>query len=333
MSTETILVKKSPVVFLKFIILVEFFFAFLPIFMAMVFQAAATDYFNASFLAQILSFNLFVVLMVMVLQIIAISLAFAAWFIPTYTISPQNIVLSRGGLLADLEIAQTPEIWQISVEQGWLGRKLGYGSLIFKLANAERNGRISNIPDPYRLKRTIEQMETAVSQTQPYQLEKPLPQLIHEGENQHVEFKSSLLWDYRQQKPNKNLYLPVMKNIASFLNTQGGVILIGVADDGQILSIAPDLQVMKKKDIDSFENTFNLAFNQMIGPDFRRFVTVSFPELDGKTICAVIVQPASMPAYLTHKGQEDFYIKTGNSSQPLTISQAVRYIQSHFGNQ
>lgn len=333
MSTETILVKKSPVVFLKFIILVEFFFAFLPIFIAMVFQAAATDYFNASFLAQILSFNLFVVLMVMVLQIIAISLAFAAWFIPTYTISPQNIVLSRGGLLADLEIAQTPEIWQIAVEQGWLGRKLGYGSLILKQANAERNGRISNIPDPYRLKRTIEQMETAVSQTQPYQPEKPLPQLIHEGENQHVEFKSSLLWDYRQQKPNKNLYLPVMKNIASFLNTQGGVILIGVADDGQILSIAPDLQVMKKKDIDSFENTFNLAFNQMIGPDFRRFVTVSFPELDGKTICAVIVQPASMPAYLTHKGQEDFYIKTGNSSQPLTISQAVRYIQSHFGNQ
>ncbi len=331
MSTDDIILKRSPVVFLKIIILVEFLFAFLPIFLALIFQVTAADYFNASFLAQILSFNLFVVFMVMVLQIMAIGLAFVIWFVPTYTITPKNIMLTRGGILPDLEIARPPEILKIEVEQGWLGCKLGYGSLILKLADSERHGRVSNIPDPHRLKREIEQMETAVTRPDVYQPDKPLPQLIHDGESQYLEFKSSLLWDYRQQKPNKNLYVPVMKNIAAFLNTQGGAILIGVGDNGEILGIEPDMQVMKKKDTDSFENTFNVAFNQMIGADFRRLVHVSFPELDGKTICAVIVQPASMPAYLTHKGQEDFYIKTGNSSQPLTISQAVRYIQSHFG--
>ena len=330
MSTDDIILKRSPVVFLKIIILVEFLFAFLPIILALIFQATATEYFDASFLAQILSFNLFVVVMGMILQIFAITAAFVIWFVPTYTITPQNIFLTRGGILSDLEIARTPEILDIQVEQRWLGRKLGYGSLILRLADSERHGRISNIPDPYRLKREIEQMEATAARSDVYQPDKPLPDLIQDGESQYLEFKSSLLWDYRQQRPNKNLHLPVMKNIAAFLNTQGGAILIGVGDDGEILGIEPDMQVMKKKDTDSFENTFNVAFNQMIGADFRRFVHVSFPELDGKIICAVIVQPASMPAYLTHKGQEDFYIKTGNSSQPLTISQAVRYIQSHF---
>ncbi len=330
MSTDDITLKRSPVVFLKIIILVEFLFAFLPIFLALVFQAAAAEYFDASFLAQILSFNLFVVVVGMILQIFAITVAFVVWFVPTYIITPQNITLARGGILADLEIARAPEILGVEVEQGWLGRKLGYGSLILKLADAERNGRIANAPDPHRLKREIERMETAVARPRVYQPDKPLPDLIHDGESQYLEFKSSLLWDYRQRKPNKNLRVPVMKNIAAFLNTRGGAILIGVGDNGEILGIEPDMQVMKKKDTDSFENNFNAAFNQMIGADFRRFVHVSFPELDGKTICAIIVQPASMPAYLTRKGQEDFYIKTGNSSQPLTISQAVRYIQSHF---
>ncbi len=330
MSTDDIILKRSPVVFLKIIILVEFLFAFLPIFLALIFQAAAAEYFDASFLAQILSFNLFVVVMGMVVQIFAITAAFAIWFVPTYTITPENIFLTRGSILADLEIARTPEILDIQVEQRWLGRKLGYGSLILKLADSEQHGRISNIPDPYRLKRELVQMETAVNRPAAYQPDKPLPQLIHDGESQYLEFKSSLLWDYHQQRPNKNLHIPVMKNIAAFLNTQGGVILIGVGDDGQILGIEPDMKVMKKKDADSFENSFNVAFNQMIGADFRRFVHVSFPKLDSKIICAVIVQPASMPAYLTHKSQEDFYIKTGNSSQPLAISQAVRYIQSHF---
>ncbi|NKQ36690.1 MAG: PH domain-containing protein [Chloroflexi bacterium] len=330
MSTDAIILKRSPVVFLKIIILIEFLFAFLPIFLALIFQATAANYFNASFLAQILSFNLFVVFMVMVWQIIAIGLAFVIWFVPAYNITPENIILTRGGILADLEIARTPEILGIEVEQGWLGRKLGYGSLTLKLADSERHGRISNIPDPHRLKRAIERMETAVARPENWHPGKSLPDLIHDGESQYLEFKSSLLWDYRQQRPNKNLHLSVMKNIAAFLNTQGGAILIGVGDDGEILGIEPDMQVMKKKDTDSFENSFNVAFNQMIGADFRRFVRVSFPKLDSKTICAVIVQPASMPAYLTHKGQEDFYIKTGNSSQPLTVSQAVRYIQSHF---
>ena len=330
MSTDEIILKRSPVLFLKIIILVEFLFAFLPIFLALIFEATAVDYFNASFLAQILSFNLFVVLGTMLVQITAISAAFIIWFVPAYHITPERIFLTRGNILADLEIARVPEILGITVEQGWLGRKLGYGSLILKLADTAQRGRITNVPDPHRLKREIEQMETTAARPNAYQPDKPLPDLIRSGENQHLEFKSSLLWDYRQQRPNKNLYLPVMKNIAAFLNTRGGAILIGVGDNGEILGIEPDLQVMKKKNTDSFENSFNTVFNQMIGADFRRFVHVSFPELAGKTICAVIVQPAATPAYLTHKGEENFYIKTGNSSQPLSISQAVRYIQSHF---
>lgn len=125
----------------------------------------------------------------------------------------------------------------------------------------------------------------------------PPPALIAAGETQHVEFKASLQWDYRQEKRNKDLYEPVMKNLAAFMNTVGGVVLIGVADDGQVLGLTPDYQTMGKQDSDGFENVFNMAFNTMIGAEYRQFVDVSFPVVAGQQICMAAVRPSPEPVF------------------------------------
>ncbi|MGP8069674.1 MAG: helix-turn-helix domain-containing protein [Candidatus Bathyarchaeia archaeon] len=51
-----------------------------------------------------------------------------------------------------------------------------------------------------------------------------------------VEFKSSLIWDYQLNKPNPTLEFAAAKDISVFMNTRGGMLIIGVADNGQILS-------------------------------------------------------------------------------------------------
>jgi predicted HTH transcriptional regulator len=138
------------------------------------------------------------------------------------------------------------------------------------------------------------------------------------------------MWDYRRQAVNKGLYEPVMKNIVGFMNTTGGTLLIGVGDDGEILGLEPDYQAMRKPDSDGFENVFNMAFNKMVGVEYRRFLDLSFPELEGMQVCVVKVRPASKPAYLLYKGTEAFYIRAGNGSQALSMSKATSYIREHF---
>ena len=91
-----------------------------------------------------------------------------------------------------------------------------------------------------------------------------------------------------------------------------------------------DFAGLPKKNRDGWENAFNMAFNQMIGAEYRQYVHLRFETIAEKTLCAVSVQPASAPAYLTFKGKEEFYIRTGNSTQPLTVSKATTYIQMHF---
>ncbi|MDY6874368.1 MAG: hypothetical protein SVR81_10490, partial [Chloroflexota bacterium] len=85
-----------------------------------------------------------------------------------------------------------------------------------------------------------------------------------------------------------------------------------------------------KPNADGFENNFNTAFRNMIGPEYRPYVSLDFERIEDKTICRVVVLPTPEPVYLTHKNREEFYIRTGNASQPLTTSQAVTYVQTHF---
>ncbi|HAJ37095.1 MAG TPA: hypothetical protein DCL15_15555, partial [Chloroflexi bacterium] len=197
-----------------------------------------------------------------------------------------------------------------------------------------RNGQVlaklKHVHDPEVLAeqvRTMMQEETAL----PALLNSPIPALIAAGEGEFIEFKASLMWDYRKQSVNKELHEPVMKNLVGFMNSRGGLLLIGVDDEGSVLGIEPDLKTLRKPGVDGFENVFNVAFGNMVGMEYRPFVTLTFPVLEDKTICAISVRPSTHPAYLRYQGKEEFYLRTGNSSNALGVSAAVQYIQSRFG--
>lgn len=75
---------------------------------------------------------------------------------------------------------------------------------------------------------------------------------LEEGEG--LEFKSSARWDYREGKPNKALEATIVKTVAGFLNGKGGVLLIGVNDDGDVLGLESDYRTLgKRPDRDAFE--------------------------------------------------------------------------------
>ena len=59
---------------------------------------------------------------------------------------------------------------------------------------------------------------------------------------------------------NKNLSIPIIKNVAAFMNTAGGTLLVGINDDGKVLGLDADYAVMKKPNTDGFELIFNNAF-------------------------------------------------------------------------
>ena len=333
MSPQQINIRHSPFLFLKRLVAIQFFFALLPFLAALLLSLFLGD-FSAAYdrlaIARSISFEFFLTLLSTVLQLGILFLAFVTWFGSTYVADRQRIVHKRANLLGETVLVNTPAITNILLRQGWLARRVGYGTLQIETSDAAGSADLKDVSDPQR------QLELIWDLVQPQTAESnPLygttpGELVRAGENQYVEFKSSLLWDYRQQRINKDLYVPVLKNVAAFMNTGGGYVVIGVDDDGRVLGLEADLQAMRRGTTDGFESTFNNAFNQMIGVDYREFVDLAFPTLEDMLICVLGVRPSDRPIFLVQKGEESFYIRAGNASQPLSVSQAARYISRRF---
>ena len=328
MDRQEFAIRKTPFLFLKWLVIIEFFFALVPFLVVLLINLRPS--YEGTPLSGTVSYNLLLTLGMTTLQVLIVGISFVAWYFPVYHVDRRCILLRRSNLFEDKKVADTPAITQIEVKQGGLARRLDYGTLVLTCTGAADRAQVKNIPSPATYVELIEGLAGLEAAAAPPPERQSVAELLAGGEGQYVEFKSSLMWDYRRQIVNKALYEPVMKNVVGFLNAAGGSVIIGVDDDGEVLGLDPDYQAIKKPDSDGFENVFNMAFNKMIGVEYRRFVDVTFPRLEGQEICVVSVRPATQPAYLQARGNETFYLRAGNASQPLTVSQAARYIQEHF---
>ena len=100
--------------------------------------------------------------------------------------------------------------------------------------------------------------------------------LIKKGENEQLEFKASLRYDYRQIKTNKNLEDVIVKSIAGFLNSKGGTLLIGVNDSGEILGLANDYWSLGSKTKNGFEQRLMFIIANAFGKDICSKIHVTF---------------------------------------------------------
>ena len=326
-SIEPITLRLSPFVFLKWVTIILFFLPLLAL--ALAFFVNVESLYAASALARSYSFNLAFSFVTTALQLVAIAVAFGIWSGQKYSFSPQTVRVTRPPAFEQRDLLATQEIGSIEIKQGRLARQFDYGSLELTDDRFGQKIVLKNIPTPAYYAQTLQSMiapkDRAMADKQ-----KPVAQLLAEGENQNVEFKSSFVWDYRRQTPNKALRLPIMKNVAAFMNASGGVVVVGVDDEGQVLGLENDFSTLRKPDVDGLELVFNNNFNQMIGAEHRLHVDVTFAPVEGKTICILSVNPSPIPIFLNNGGKEQFYVRTGNASQPLTISQAMTYIDAHF---
>ena len=81
---------------------------------------------------------------------------------------------------------------------------------------------------------------TGITDTKPPEVAITLEELIAEGEDDELEFKSSLRWDFKEQIVSTKLEEVIVKTVAAFANCQGGILLIGVSDSGEILGLERD---------------------------------------------------------------------------------------------
>lgn len=157
-----------------------------------------------------------------------------------------------------------------------------------------------------------------------------LRELLLEGaENTEVEFKSTLRFDLKLQTNNREVTESVLKTVAAFLNTRGGTLLIGVADDRSVVGIEHDNFASDDEFLRHLYTMLGNAMGEAVAPLVQSSI-VGTPA--GRHVCLVDCARSPVPVMCTFKkSPEAFFVRTGPATVNLVGEERDRFQQLHWG--
>lgn len=320
-----IIVKEGPLVFLRDVLFMEF--------IAVVFFFIASFLGNYEMLyrewgfASYIRYDLFLIVLFSLFQLGYIVLLFLNWYFSYYEINEKEIVRKSGLLFRHRKSVSLSDVVSVELYQSPVSRLIHHGTIILE-HGPDRVTKIKNIPGFDEYIHVIQQMVRSASGKIPIG---SISEIIKEGEGLSIEFKETLRYDVRKGEVSKEIEHAVMKTIVGFLNTDGGTLLIGVNDEGNIIGLERDYKALPKKNRDGFENHLNMLIKTMIGLPFAKYIGVKFETLEGKDVCMISVRESHKPAYVRNGDKkEEFFVRVGNSTQPFMMSEAEEYIKTHW---
>lgn len=158
--------------------------------------------------------------------------------------------------------------------------------------------------------------------------EDPIKALIESGENRRMEFKSTLRRNLKTGLSDDAVTHAVLKTIAAFLNSEGGILLIGVRDTGEAIGLEAD----SFESDDKFLLHLHNKISTTMGASAEAYVDHHIVKSAEKRVCKVECRPAPQPVFLTPKGgqEEEFYIRTGPATTRLGPRELLKYTGEHF---
>lgn len=154
----------------------------------------------------------------------------------------------------------------------------------------------------------------------------PLNEIIGVGEGSETEFKSSLRTNLHTGQHDQGREKDVLKTIAAFLNTRGGYLFIGIADDGKLVG----------NDVDRFPNEDKMRLHlknliaDKIGAAQMMFIDMKHMDYQSGRILVVSCRKARSAVFLKDGNVDRFFIRTDAASTELGGEKMLSYIQSYM---
>jgi hypothetical protein len=154
----------------------------------------------------------------------------------------------------------------------------------------------------------------------------PVSALVAAGEGPGIEFKSTLRRNLHTNQTDPKIEFAVLKTVAAFLNTDGGTLVIGVADDGTPVGLEPDGFPSEDK---MALHLINLL-KERIGGEHALVVHPRFDEHNGTRVFVVECHRSKSPAFVKEGGVERFFVRYGPSTQELVDSSMHDFMKQRF---
>ena len=158
--------------------------------------------------------------------------------------------------------------------------------------------------------------------------EQELLDLIEAGEDHSVEFKSTMRWNLYADRSDKGIENSSLKTVAAYMNTEGGILLVGVNDDGEIIGLGKDHFKTEDKQMLHWVN----LVKSYLGAEFIPYMRSTFESIGDKRVLVVECLPSKKPVFFRRDNDESFFVRMTNTTQALKTSESLAYIGEHFSS-
>jgi len=166
-----------------------------------------------------------------------------------------------------------------------------------------------------------------------------LDYFLEQEESYFLEFKSSMLWNKAESKCAKDNYLrlQIMKAINSFLNSEGGTVIVGVDPDKGINGLQNDFSCLNKnrRNWDGWQQQLVNLIDTHLGLLVFDRIKIFPYEKNGLIVAIITVKKAARGVYMRYNVENgiekvEFFIRAGNTKRRLDPEEANEYCRNHW---
>jgi hypothetical protein len=150
---------------------------------------------------------------------------------------------------------------------------------------------------------------------------------IRTGEGKHLEFKQTLSLCMREKQKKDYVEHAILKTLCGFMNTDGGVLLVGVDDDGLIVGVDREMKMLYKSSRDEYFKKIRNLVDANLGIENSSFIDWKLHDVDEKSVLRFEVRQSTRPVFLK---KNEFYIRTNPATDKLDGEEMITYIRQHF---
>ena len=188
------------------------------------------------------------------------------------------------------------------------------------------NSKLRKIYSSEKQKHTImmNEVDQFLKKFDPYE---GLRSLLELDESEKLEFKSTYRYSLAKKNIDKEITHMVLKTLAGFMNTQGGKLVIGVADNKDIIGIEKDGYKNDDKFLLAMQETFNKVFGKHRAVNLK----IELKKYNTKTICIIECPQVDDHVVIDHfkdgRQKSIYYIRTGPETVKLNIEEVIKRVQ------
>lgn len=159
----------------------------------------------------------------------------------------------------------------------------------------------------------------------------PIIQLLSDGEGKHLEFKASVRRPVNGQVAEVVVVEALVKAVLGFLNSEGGIIVGGVDDDGRPIGLSADIKNSNHSK-DGLLRIITEKLNSYLGQAVVASFPIEWDVIDDKEILVFNIPRSEKPVFPLKavEGKRDLFVRQNANVIPLVGAQQYEYIERRF---